>query len=131
MTSQLLWFLLGCWGLALVVALIKLIFGVLAADARGAKPSGRLLLAAARTCVRAGVIFTTVVVLAALFKAIDQIWAFSDPTADEGSFKWIVLNVGFYICGVIAFGMLDRLLPNDPADATPALEARNDGRQNG
>ena len=137
MTSQLLfWLLLGCWALAAAVALIKLIFDVLAADARGATLPARSLLSAVRTCVSAGFVFTNVMVLAVIFKIIDETWDFSfkpfsyDLTAYSGSVKQVVLSAGLFICFVIINRLLDRLLeklfPDVPANRMPTVENSND-----
>jgi len=131
MTLQVLpWLLLGAWALAVVVAVIKLAFDVLAADARGARLPPGSLLSAVRTCVRCGVIFTSVVVFATIFETINRIWDLSlkpfshDLTAYSGVVKKAILGIGCWICIVMVVRLLDRLLdkllPNGPADQTPA-----------
>jgi hypothetical protein len=129
MTSQvLLRLLLGCWALAVVAALIKLAFDVLAADARGAKLPARWPLSVVRNCVHCGVVFMSIVVFAAIFKTIDEIWDLSlrpfsyDLTAYNESVKQAVLSIGCFIC-LMAVNrqierLLDRLLPNGPASRT-------------
>ena len=127
MTSQpLLWLLPGCWALAVVLALVKLTFDVLAADARGAGLSVQLLRSAVRTCVSCGAVFSCVAVFSAIFKTIDETWDLSltpfscDLTAYGGFVKRAVLGAGFFICLTIAHRLLDRLLdrllPNGPAE---------------
>jgi len=130
MTLQVLpWLLLGAWALAVVVAVIKLAFDVLAADARGARLPPGSLLSAVRTCVRCGVIFTSVVVFATIFETINKIWDLSfkpfsyDLTAYSGFVKKAVLTAVLWIFFIMVVRLLDRLLdkllPNGPANGTP------------
>jgi hypothetical protein len=137
MTSQsLFWLLLGCWALAVVVTVFKLAFDVLAADARGARLPARWLASAGRTFVRCGVMFTSLVVFAAIAKTIDENWDLSlkpfsyDLTAYSGSVKQAVLSVGVFICLMMINRFLDRLLdkvlPNGPANRTPTAGNTND-----
>jgi hypothetical protein len=137
MTSQsLFWLLLGSWALAVVVTVFKLAFDVLAADARGAKLPAGSLRSAVRTCVRCGVMFTSLVVFAAIAKTIDEIWDLSlkpfsyDLTAYSGSVKQAVLSVGVFICLMMVNWLLDRfldkLLPDGQANRTPTVENSND-----
>jgi hypothetical protein len=118
MTSQLLfWSLLGCWALAVVAAA----FDVLVADARGARLSAQSLLSAVRICVRYGVVLTSGVIFGTMFETINKIW--------DLSFKPFSYGVGL-ICFIMVISLvgrlLDRLLPNDPANRTPTAENGND-----
>ena len=136
MTSQLLfWLLLGCWALAVIVAVARLAFDVLAADAHGARLPAGSLPSAARSCLRCGVVFSIVVVLSTIFKTIDDSWDFSfepfsyDLTAYSGSVKQAVIGAGFFICFLVSYSLINRILhkflPNDPANLTPTVENRN------
>jgi hypothetical protein len=137
MTSQsLFWLLLGCWALAVVVTVFKLAFDVLAADAHGARLSAGWLASAGRTFVRCGVMFTSLVVFAAIAKTIDETWDLSlrpfsyDLTAYSASVKQAVLSVGVFICLMMINRLLDRfwdkLLPDGQANRTPTVENSND-----
>jgi len=136
MTSQVLfWLLLGCWALAVFVAVARLAFDVLAADSHGARLPAGSLPSAVRSCLRCGVVFSIVVVLSTIFKIIDDSWDFSfepfsyDLTAYSGSVKRAVIGAGFFICFLVVNSLvnrlLDKFLPNDPANLTPTVENRN------
>jgi hypothetical protein len=125
MTSQLLfWLLLGCWALAVFVAVARLAFDVLVADSHGAKLPAGSLSSAVRSGLRCGVVFSIVVVLSTIFKTIDDIWDFSfepfsyDLTAYSGSVKQAVIGAGFLICFLVVNSLVNRLvdkfLSNDP-----------------
>ena len=129
------WLLLGCWALAVFVAVARLAFDVLAADSRGAKLPAGWLPSVVRTCVRCGVVFTIIVVLSTIFKTIDDIWIFSlEPlsyrlTAYSGSVKQAVIAAGFFICFLVANravdSLLNKFLPNGPADRIRTAENSN------
>jgi hypothetical protein len=132
------WVVLGGWAVAAVLGLIQVAFAVLAADAPGAGLPARSLLPALRNPVRFGVMFTSVVVFYAIFRAINETWDLSftlfsyDLTAYSGTVKQAVLVAGVWICSAIAFKfvdrLLDQLLPNEPANQTPPAENSNDRR---
>jgi hypothetical protein len=118
------WLIVAGWAVAAVLSLIQLAFGVLAADARGARLSTRSLLPALRNPVRFGVVCTSVVVFSAIFQAINETWDLSfkpfsyDLTAYSGTAKQVVLVAGVWMCSAIVFTFVDRLLdkilPNGP-----------------
>ena len=139
MTLQVVSFLiLGGWAVAAVLAVIQLAFDALAADARGARLPARSLLPVLRNPARFGFMFTSVVVSSAIFQAINETWDLSftlfsyDLAPYSGSVKRAVLVGGVWICSMIAFKLVDRLLdkiwPNEPADRTPTAENSNDRR---
>jgi len=143
MTSQpLFWLLLGCWALAVFVAIAGLAFDVLAAESHGARLPAGSIPSAVRSCLRCGVVFSIIVVLSTVFKTIDDIWDFSfepfsyDLTAYSGSVKQVVIGAGFFICFLVTYSLVNRLLhkflPDDPANLTPTVENRNhSGAENG
>jgi len=132
------WLLLGAWALAAVVTAIQFAFDALAADARGARLPARSLLSAVRLFIRCGVIFSTVVVFAAIFDTVDRIWDFSfkplsyDLTAYSGFVKKALLGavlwIGFIMVVRLLDRLLDRFLPNGPADRTPTAQNSSDER---
>jgi hypothetical protein len=75
-------------------------------------------------------------VFSAIAKAIDEIWDLSlepfsyDLTAYSGSVKRAVLSAGVFVGLVMINRLLDTLLnrplPNVPANRTPTVEGRND-----
>jgi hypothetical protein len=136
------WLFPSCWALAVVVAAFKLLFDVLAADARNAKLPAGSLLATVRTFVHCGVMATSTLVVGAIAKAIDEIWDLSleplsyDLAADGESVKRVVLGAGVFICLAMmnkrVERLLDRLLPNAPANRSPAVESPSErGLANG
>jgi hypothetical protein len=134
MTSLLLFRLLLAWAVAGVLALTKLAFDALAADARGARLPTRSLRSAVRRCVRCGVALSMPAVFFPIFGTIN--WAISfkpfsyEITAYSGFAEQVVLGVGFWIYFVMAITLVDRLLdkllPNGPATRTPTAESSND-----
>src|SRR5215475_1529147 len=106
------WLILGGWAIAAVLALIKLAFAALAADARGARLAARSLLAVLRNPILFGVMATSVVLFTAMFRAINKMWhlgftLFSyDLTAYNGPIKHAVLVAGVWICSAIVFTLV-------------------------
>jgi hypothetical protein len=140
MTSQsFFWLLLGGWAVALIVALIKLAFDALAADARGARLPARSLLSAVRTFVKCGAVVTGVVAFSMIIETINETWELSfklfsyDLTAYSGSVKRVVLIAGVWIGSTIVVQLADRLfdklLPDGPANQTTTAENSNAGEQ--
>ncbi len=132
------WLILGSWAAAAVVGLIQLAFAALAADARGARLPARSLLPALRNPIRFGVICTSVVAFSAIFQAINVTWDLGfkplsyDLSAYGGTFKTVVLVAGVWVCSTIVFKfvdrLLDKLLPNGPANRTPIPDKGDDSR---
>lgn len=125
MTSRLLFLFLLAWAVAAVVALTRLGFDVLAADARGVRLPAQSFRSAVRTCVRCGVAFSLPAVFFTIFGTVEESWdvgfkPFSyDLTPYSGFVKRGVLCAVFGICFVMAMSLadrlLDKLLPNGPA----------------
>jgi hypothetical protein len=73
-------------------------------------------------------------VFGAIAKAIDEIWDLSlepfsyDLTAYSGSVKRAVLSAGVFVCLVMINRLLDKLLPDGPANRAPTAEDSNDRR---
>jgi hypothetical protein len=134
MTLQSLFWLLGLllapWALAVVVTVVKWSFDALAADARNARLAPGSLRSAGRDCIHYGVIFTSFAVSTMIFMTIDGMWHFSlkpfshDLAAYSGLVKKVILGTGSSMCFVLIVallsGLLDRLLPDAPANRTPA-----------
>ena len=122
------WLLPFCWALAVVVTAFKFACDVLAADARGAGLPPGSLLSAARNGIRCGAIFTIILGWAVIFDTIDKTWALSlrpfsyDLTAYSGLVKKTVITVGCWMGFIMAIrlldGLLERLLPDGPANPT-------------
>jgi hypothetical protein len=110
------WLVLGGWAFAAGLGLIRLLFDVLAADARGAGFSARLLVPALRTCIRVGVGFTSFFVASAIFETINATWDLGFKplsyylTADNWSVKQLVLVPLVWMCCTTAFKFVDMLL---------------------
>ena len=127
MTPQVLfWRILGCWILAAVVAAAE----VLPAYGRGAAPV-QSVVSAARRCIRYGVFLTVGIIFATTFERVDKTWDFHlkpfsyDLAAYNGYVRQAVL-VGFWIGFMMVISpvvrLLDRFVPNERADETPAAE---------
>ncbi len=126
------WLSLCGWALAAVLALIQLAFAVLSAGARGAALSAGSLLPALRTCVRLGVIFSSVIIFSMIFQTHNvtldlSVENFSfDLTAKTGSFvEQLVRFAAVWICSAIVFNLVQRLLDTIMPAETPTGE--NDG----
>jgi hypothetical protein len=132
------WLILGGWAVAAVWGLLQLAFDALKADARGARLPARSLLSALRNPARLGVMLTCVAVFSAIFQAINETWDLSfelfsyDLATYNQSVKRAVVVAGVWICSMIVFKLVDRvldkLLPNEPANPTPTAENSNDRR---